>query len=68
MQKMNKLYWNPWFAWRPVKTIEGKWAWLKPVECACFDIEAKIAINLMLPELGSRTYTSRRRVYRHIKN
>lgn len=23
---------HPWFAWRPVRLIEGGWAWLRTVE------------------------------------
>ena len=25
------LNWKPWFAWRPVKTQQGKWLWLRRV-------------------------------------
>lgn len=24
--------WRPWFAWHPVQTIDGRWAWLRTVE------------------------------------
>lgn len=23
--------WKPWFAWRPVKTMDKKWTWLRSV-------------------------------------
>lgn len=24
--------WHIWFAWRPVKTIDGRWTWLRTIE------------------------------------
>lgn len=24
---------RPWFAWRPVHLIDGRWAWLERIEC-----------------------------------
>ena len=29
---VNKHNWEPWFAWRPVKMIDGLWVWLQKVE------------------------------------
>lgn len=30
-KRVNKT-WRSWFAWRPVKTMDGIWIWLEPVE------------------------------------
>lgn len=31
-QKLERLtQWHRWFAWHPVKTLEGKWTWLRTV-------------------------------------
>jgi len=24
--------WHPWFAWRPVRTFDGRWTWLRTVK------------------------------------
>jgi hypothetical protein len=24
--------WKPWFAWRPVKTVDGEWVWWELIE------------------------------------
>lgn len=31
MAHLNYVHHDIWFAWRPVKTEEGNWAWLKYV-------------------------------------
>lgn len=32
MDNTNTTEWRRWYAWRPVQTISGRWAWLSPVE------------------------------------
>ena len=38
--------WRPWFAWRPVRTIDGFWIWLETVE----------RIHFMSREVSSEQY------------
>lgn len=31
-----KISWVPWFAWRPVRLMDGRWAWWQRVFFTCY--------------------------------
>lgn len=36
-RKIEVESWRLWFAWRPVKTVNGERVWLKKVYCRCIN-------------------------------
>lgn len=43
---MTTRTWEPWFAWHPVFTAEGRWVWLKPVHRTWVTVDCPWSVDL----------------------
>lgn len=49
--------WHPWFAWRPVRLVDGTWCWLEPLERIGWETPS---IPLSAPRTGFNRWSFRR--------